>query len=72
VLALAAGTEAGRIAADAGIAPIVAADDPEAIATALAGMLGGALEGPDPGAASRYSYPAAAEAMSAVLEAAAD
>ena len=71
VLALAAGTEAGRIAADAGIAPIVAADDPEAIATALAGMLGGALEGPDPGAASRYSYPAAAEAMSAVLEAAA-
>jgi len=70
VLALAAGTEAGRIAADAGIAPIVAADDPEAIATALAGMLGGALEGPDPGAASRYSYPAAAEAMSAILAAA--
>ena len=68
VLALAAGTEAGRIAADAGIAPIVAADDPEAIATALAGMLAGDVEGPDPGAASRYSYPAAAEAMSAVLE----
>ena len=37
ILALAAGTEAGRIAADAGVAPIVAADDPEAIATALAG-----------------------------------
>ncbi len=67
ILALAAGTEAGRIAADAGIDPIVPADDPEAIATALAGLLDGALEGPDPEAASRYSYPAAAEAMADVL-----
>ena len=41
ILALAAGTEAGRLAAEAGIAPIVAADDPEAIATALAALLGG-------------------------------
>ena len=40
ILALAAGTEAGRLAAEAGIAPIVAADDPEAIATALAALLG--------------------------------
>ncbi len=68
ILALAAGTEAGRVAADAGIAPIVAADDPEAIATALATLLGDGLTGPDPAAAARYSYPAAAEAMAAVLE----
>ncbi len=70
ILALAAGTEAGRVAAAAGIVPIVAADDPEAIATALAALLGGELTGPDRGAAARYSYPAAAEAMAAVLEAA--
>jgi glycosyltransferase involved in cell wall biosynthesis len=38
ILALAAGTEAGRIAADAGVPQIVAADDPEAIATALAAL----------------------------------
>ncbi len=67
ILALAAGTEAGRLAAEAGIAPIVAADDPEAIATALAALLGGDLTGPDPAAASRFSYPAAAEAMSKAL-----
>jgi glycosyltransferase involved in cell wall biosynthesis len=70
ILALAAGTEAGRLAADAGIAPIVGADDPEAIASALADLLGGRIEGPDPTAAARYSYPAAAEAMSSVLESA--
>jgi glycosyltransferase involved in cell wall biosynthesis len=68
ILALAAGTEAGRLAADAGVAPIVAADDPEAIAVALADLLGAGLTGPDPNAAARFSYPAAAAAMSAVLD----
>ena len=68
ILALAAGTEAGRLAAEAGIAPIVAADDPEAIATALAALLGEGIGGPDPAAAARFSYPAAAEAMSNVLD----
>ncbi len=68
ILALAAGTEAGRIAADAGVEPIVAADDPVAIASALAALLDGGLVGPDPDAAGRYGYPAAAEAMSTVLE----
>jgi glycosyltransferase involved in cell wall biosynthesis len=70
VLALAAGTEAGRIAADAGIVPIVAADDPGAIVAALRRLLDGGLAGPDPNAASRYAYPAAAAAMASVLEAA--
>jgi len=67
ILALADGTEAGRIAADAGVAPIVRADDPAAIADALAALVRGELVGPAPGASARYSYPAAAEAMSAVL-----
>jgi glycosyltransferase involved in cell wall biosynthesis len=70
ILALAAGTEAGRIAADVGIEPIVAADDPAAIAGALAGLVHGELRGPDAGASGSYSYPAAAEAMSGVLESA--
>jgi glycosyltransferase involved in cell wall biosynthesis len=68
VLALAAGTEAGRIAADAGVEPIVAADNRGAILAALRRLLDGGLAGPDPDAAGRYSYPAAAEAMSAALE----
>ncbi len=71
ILALAAGTEAGRIAADAGIDPIARADDPEAIAAAVAELLHGRVSGPDPRAAGRYGYPAAAEAMAAVLAAAA-
>jgi len=68
VLALAAGTEAGRIAAEVGIEPVVPAGDPAAIAAALAQLARGELRPPDPSAAGRYSYPAAAEAMSAALE----
>jgi len=67
ILALAAGTEAGRIAAGAGVEPIVAADDPAAIAAALRLLLGDGLRAPDPEAAGRYVYPAAAESMAAVL-----
>lgn len=67
ILALAAGTEAGRIAADAAIGPIVRADDPEAIAAVLGTLIDGGLRPPDPAASARYSYPAAAEAMAVVL-----
>ncbi|MEO7198044.1 MAG: glycosyltransferase, partial [Solirubrobacterales bacterium] len=67
ILALASGTEAGRIAADVGIRPIVPANDATAIVAALTTLAGGGVEGPDADAASRYSYPAAAEAMSEVL-----
>ena len=70
ILALAAGTEAGRIAADAGVAPVVRADDPEAIESALQRLAERGLEGPDPEASARYSYPAAAESMAGVLDAA--
>lgn len=68
ILALAAGTEAGRIAADTGIAPIVRADDPEAIAEALLVLLRGGLTPPRPDATARYAYPAAAEAVAAALD----
>ena len=67
ILALAAGTEAGRIATDVGVAPVVRADDPAAIATALATLVSGGLQGPEPAASEGYAYPAAAEAMSAAL-----
>jgi hypothetical protein len=70
ILALAAGTEAGRIAAELGIDPVVRADDVAAIEAALRTLLAGELSGPDPEAASHYSYPAAAEAMSAALDSA--
>jgi len=68
ILALAAGTEAGRLAADAGVEPIVAADDPFAIAAALARLAVDGLSEPDPGAAGRYLYPGAAEQMLAAVE----
>ena len=64
ILALCAGTEAGRILGEAGT-PTVAADDPAAIADALATV--GGLAPPDPALAERYRYPAAAEAMAAVV-----
>ena len=67
ILALCAGTEAGRILGEAG-SPVVAADDPGAIAASLAAAA--ELTPPDPALAQRYSYPAAAEAMAAVTEAA--
>ncbi len=68
ILALAAGTEAGRLASAAGVAPIVAANDPAAIAGALRVLLAGELAPPDPEAVRRYIYPAAAAAMGDVLD----
>ena len=70
ILALAAGTEAGRIATEVGVEPVVRADDPAAIADALAALVSGELRAPDPAAAGGYAYPAAAEAMSAALSSA--
>jgi glycosyltransferase involved in cell wall biosynthesis len=65
ILALCAGTEAGRILSEAG-APIVAANDAAAIAEAF--RTAGALPAPDASLAERYRYPAAAEAMAAEIE----
>lgn len=70
VLALAAGTEAGRLVEGAGAGTSVRADDREAIASALAELLEGKLRAPDPAATGRFLYPAAAEEMAAAVESA--
>ncbi len=67
ILALCAGTEAGRILGEAG-SPTVAADDPDAIGAALAGVA--RLEPPAASLLTEHSYPAAADAMAAQVDAA--
>jgi glycosyltransferase involved in cell wall biosynthesis len=62
ILALAAGTEAGRVVAEAG-GEVVGADDVAAIVGALRRLAGGELRPPDPGAVEAYSYPATAERL---------
>jgi glycosyltransferase involved in cell wall biosynthesis len=65
ILALAAGTEAGRVVeATGGMA--VRADDVVAIAGALRRLAAGELEAPGPGAVDAYSYPSLAERMATV------
>jgi glycosyltransferase involved in cell wall biosynthesis len=69
ILALASGTEAGRIVSETG-GEVVRSDDVAAIADALARLVS---DPPDPPAESRlrhYSYPAVAERMAAAIEAA--
>jgi glycosyltransferase involved in cell wall biosynthesis len=67
ILALAAGTEAGRVVAEAG-GEAVAADDAGAIVTALRRLAAGDLRPSDPAARERYSYPGVAERMAAVAQ----
>jgi glycosyltransferase involved in cell wall biosynthesis len=67
ILALAAGTEAGRVAAEAG-GEVVPADDPEAIASSLRRLVAGELRPPREEARRAYSYPAAAERMAEAVE----
>jgi glycosyltransferase involved in cell wall biosynthesis len=69
ILALAAGTEAGRLVAELG-GEAVRADDAEAIASALRRLAAGELESPPADAAARYAYPAPAERMAEAVEAA--
>jgi glycosyltransferase involved in cell wall biosynthesis len=70
ILALAAGTEAGRVVAETG-GEAVPADEAEAIVAALRRVVAGELEPPDPDARERYSYPRVAERMAEVAERAA-
>lgn len=70
ILALAAGTEAGRVVSDAG-GEAVPADDEDAIAGALRLLIAGELEPSDPALRERYSYPRVAERMAEVAERAA-
>lgn len=67
ILALAAGTEAGRVVAEAG-GEAVAADDVPEIVRALGRLAGGDLRPSDPAARERYSYPGVAERMAAVAQ----
>jgi glycosyltransferase involved in cell wall biosynthesis len=69
ILALAAGTEAGRVAGDLG-AKVVAADDAGAISAALAEVAAERLPRPPADAVAAYTYPAPAEGMAAAVEAA--
>jgi len=70
ILALAAGTEAGRVVAEAG-GEAVPADDVNAIVDALRRLVAGELEPSDPALRERYSYPRIAERMAEVAERAA-
>lgn len=67
ILALAAGTEAGRIVAETGAGVPVRADDPRAIVTALRSLVAGELTPPATHAAAEYTYPALARRMADVL-----
>jgi glycosyltransferase involved in cell wall biosynthesis len=67
ILALAEGTEAGRIAAEVG-AEVARADDVEAIARSLRRLATGELTAPAPGAVRPYAYPGPAERMAEAVE----
>ena len=69
ILALAAGTDAGRVVAEIG-GEVVPADDRAAIAAALARLVRDGITAPDPAAVRPYTYPAPAERMAAAIEAA--
>ncbi|MQA75294.1 MAG: glycosyltransferase [Solirubrobacterales bacterium] len=69
ILALAGDTEAGRVVAEIG-GETVRADDPAAIAAALARLVAGELRAPSADAVAGYTYPAPAERMAEVVEAA--
>jgi glycosyltransferase involved in cell wall biosynthesis len=62
ILALAAGTEAGRVVAELG-GETVPSDDVPAIVRALRKAAAGELRPPDPSAREAYAYPATAERM---------
>jgi glycosyltransferase involved in cell wall biosynthesis len=69
IVALAEGTEAGRVAAKLG-AEVVAADEPAAIAATLERAARDGLPSPDREALAPYIYPAPAERMAEAIEAA--
>jgi glycosyltransferase involved in cell wall biosynthesis len=70
ILALAAGTEAGRVIEEARAGEAVRADDPATIAGALAQVARGELAPPPADAVAPFVYPAPAEAMADAVEAA--
>ena len=67
ILALAAGTEAGRVVEETG-GDAVPAHDVKAIVAALLRVVAGGLRPPDPTAREAYSYPGVADRMAEVAE----
>jgi glycosyltransferase involved in cell wall biosynthesis len=70
IVALAEGTEAGRIVRETAAGEVVPSNDPDAIRDALRRLVAGQLSEPDPGALRPYTYPAAAQRMADAVEAA--
>ncbi len=68
ILALADGTEAGRIVTETGAGEAVRADDPAAIEAALRALVAGELGVPPDDARREYSYPLLAERMGEAVE----
>ena len=68
ILALAGGTEAGRIVAETGGEEVVRSDDVSAIAAALARLAGGAADASAAERVREYSYPAPAEHMGEAVD----
>ena len=68
ILALAAGTEAGRIVTETGAGEAVRADDAQAIGRALRALVAGELAAPPEEARRDYSYPLLAERMGEAVE----
>jgi glycosyltransferase involved in cell wall biosynthesis len=67
ILALAEGTEAGRVVSEVG-GEVVRADDPPAIADALADVAAERLQAPPPEAVAPYTYPAPAQKLASAVE----
>jgi glycosyltransferase involved in cell wall biosynthesis len=70
IVALAEGTEAGRIVLETGAGDVVPSWDPTAIREALTRFVSGQLGAPDAEALRPYTYPAAAQRMADAVEAA--
>jgi glycosyltransferase involved in cell wall biosynthesis len=68
IVALAAGTEAGRIVLETGAGEVVPSDDVAAIKAALRGLVAGELPPPDPDLLRDYAYPTAAQRMADAVE----
>jgi len=68
ILALAAGTEAGRIVLETKAGEVVPSGDVAAIKGALRRVVAGELSPPDPRALTPYTYPAAADRMAGAVE----
>lgn len=71
ILALCAGTEAGRILSEADAGPVVSAAEPAAIESALKALIDGGLTPPPAGLTRRHRYPDTAQEVANVLSGAA-